>query len=363
MRVYGGKLVNLLGKTLQDKHAGCRNDTCSTVPSTVGYLAHRTYYLFALYVGSGVPSKSGKGGMCNMRRAIATLLIPLAVLLTCTSVLASVPPMINYQGKLMQPSGLPVPDGAYHLRFSIYGQPEGGEALWFEEIASVQVKGGLFSVLIGNVPANMFDSPERWFGVAVDGDLEMTPRQRIASSAFAFRAATADTADTVPDGAITTAKLALGAVTTDRLAPNAVTSDKIAAGAVDTAKVADNAITTAKIVDGAVASAKLADGLHLPQLTKRQGGSATDWSTAGTTGYDVTDAVIQCGSTAAGDCAYVTVTFPTAFTETPVVTCQLLNSSITSYAILLTAVSTTQFSFYNSCANNACTVLWVAIGK
>lgn len=258
---------------------------------------------------------------------VAAVVICIIVGPTC----ASVPPMINYQGKLMQPSGVPVPDGNYSMQFAVYAQEIGGTALWSETNPSVQVKGGLFSVLLGstvNLPGNLFDSADRWFGVTVGADPEMSPRQQIASAPFAFRAATAGTVDD-------------GAITADKLADASVISDKIADGAVVPAKT-----------NGA-----------LPVLIHRQGGSATDWSSPGTTSYAVTDAVIQCGATNATKATYVTVTFPSPFAQTPVVTCQLMNSFISSYAILITAVSTTQFTFYNSNANNDCVVLWTAMGK
>ena len=149
----------------------------------------------------------------------ALVLLLLLGLFPCAQSLASVPPVINYQGKLMQPSGCPVPDGTYSMTFAIYPTETGGSALWSETNPGVQTKGGLFAVLLGsviNLPANIFDSPDRWFGVTVGADAELTPRQKIASSAFAFGAAIADT---VPDGAITGAKIAIGAVTADRLAP------------------------------------------------------------------------------------------------------------------------------------------------
>jgi len=113
--------------------------------------------------------------------------------------------MINYQGKLMLPSGAPIADGTYSMRFAIYDVPTGGTALWSETNPAVQVKGGLFAVMLGsvtNLPANIFDSPDRFFGVTVGTDTEMTPRQKIASVAYA------QIAGSVPDGSITVAKLA-----------------------------------------------------------------------------------------------------------------------------------------------------------
>lgn len=153
------------------------------------------------------------------RLSIVAIVSLMALAQTCQ---ASVPPMISYQGKLMQPSGAPVPDGPCTLQFAIYNVPAGGTPLWSETNTGVLVKGGLFSVLLGgvvNLPANIFDEPNRWFGVKVGTDLEMTPRQQVASVAFAVKAASADVAATVPDGAITTSKVADGAITAGKLAP------------------------------------------------------------------------------------------------------------------------------------------------
>jgi len=163
---------------------------------------------------------------------VATLSIAVLAMFDVTVAFASVPPMINYQGKLMQPSGAPVPDGTYSMTFAIYDVPTGGTPLWSETNPSVQVKGGLFAVLLGsinNLPANIFDNPNRWFGVKVGDDPEMSPRQQIASTGFAFRAAVAGTVD---DGAITTEKIADGAVTAGKIADSAVSGANIAPGAV-----------------------------------------------------------------------------------------------------------------------------------
>ena len=145
-----------------------------------------------------------------MSRLFCVILILLAM-----SASADVPPMINYQGKLMQPSGAPVPDGTYAMRFAIYDDPvlTDGHERWSEPNPSVQVKGGLFAVMLGsvnNLPSDIFDGADRFFAVKVGTDPEMTPRQKIASVGFAIKAGAADIAATVPDGAITAAKLAPG---------------------------------------------------------------------------------------------------------------------------------------------------------
>lgn len=64
----------------------------------------------------------------------------------------------------------------------------------------------------------------------------------------------------IPDGSVTTAKLADGAVTTIKLKDGNVTTEKIAGSAVNADKLASNAVTTAKLKDGSVTTAKVADG-------------------------------------------------------------------------------------------------------
>ena len=136
------------------------------------------------------------------------LVIASIVLLTLgfSFVQGAVPPIINYQGKLKTPAGTPVADGVYKIQFAIYDVPVGGTPLWSEPNPSVQVKGGLLSVLIGsvvNLPANIFDSPSRFIGVKIGDDPELTPRQQVASVPFAYKAASAEKADNgVPVGGV-----------------------------------------------------------------------------------------------------------------------------------------------------------------
>lgn len=64
----------------------------------------------------------------------------------------------------------------------------------------------------------------------------------------------------IPDGSITTAKLAPLAVTTDKIADGAVTTDKLATSSVATEKLQDLCVTTPKIADQAVDTTKLNTG-------------------------------------------------------------------------------------------------------
>lgn len=151
------------------------------------------------------------------------LLIALITLAACAAV-ANVPPVISYQGKVTS-DGVPKADGTYPMTFAIYDAATGGNLKWSETNPSVQVKGGVFSVMLGSItpfPADLFDGGTLYFGVAFGDEAEMTPRQQIASVAFA------QVSKTVVDGSITVGKLAANAVTSDKIAPGAITADKIA---------------------------------------------------------------------------------------------------------------------------------------
>lgn len=86
----------------------------------------------------------------------------------------------------------------------------------------------------------------------------------------------------IPDGSITTAKLADGAITASKigtaevgtaaLAPLAVTTDKIADGAVTTDKLATSSVATEKLQDLCVTTPKIAD--HAVDTTKLDTGGS-----------------------------------------------------------------------------------------
>lgn len=102
---------------------------------------------------------------------------------------ARVPPLMNYQGKLTDEYGVPVPDGSYSIWFRIYDDSTGGNVLWAEEQSSVQVSGGLFSVLLGcifPISDTIFTGPTRWLEIQVSSDPEMMPRKPIVSVGYAF---------------------------------------------------------------------------------------------------------------------------------------------------------------------------------
>jgi hypothetical protein len=67
------------------------------------------------------------------------------------------------------------------------------------------------------------------------------------------------TATQIADGAVTATKMAPSTITTTQLADASITTVKVADGAMTTLKMADNAVTTLKMADNAVTTLKMAD--------------------------------------------------------------------------------------------------------
>jgi len=108
---------------------------------------------------------------------------------------AGIPPLINYQGMLTTPAGSPVADGQYNLTFKIYGSESGNDSLWWEYHTNVDVTNGLFNIILGSISGLdlPFDS-DYWLGIRVGTDPELSPRTRLTSVGYAYRAMVADTA-------------------------------------------------------------------------------------------------------------------------------------------------------------------------
>jgi hypothetical protein len=122
-------------------------------------------------------------------KLILSLLFLLAIAFTLfpNPCLSAVPSLINYQGVLKNAEGVPQ-NGEFAMKFCIYNDSTGGDSLWCEINMAVQVKNGLFNVLLGSVtpiPDSVFYQPNRWLQVQVGGSV-LSPRRRIVSVGYAF---------------------------------------------------------------------------------------------------------------------------------------------------------------------------------
>ncbi|MFQ5604346.1 MAG: hypothetical protein ACE5HS_13845 [bacterium] len=107
---------------------------------------------------------------------------------------AQVPQLINYQGILKDPTTGDAISGSKSMTFSIYSVPTGGTALW-AETQTVVIDKGYFSTSLGStnqIPYSVFSGGDRYLGVKVETDAEMTPRKRLLSVGYALKSHDAD---------------------------------------------------------------------------------------------------------------------------------------------------------------------------
>lgn len=122
--------------------------------------------------------------MKKLLNLILTTVLFLSVI--CGLSYAAVPRLINYQGKLTDTSGVPL-NGSYAITFRLYDALSGGNMLW-EETQQVVIDKGIVGILLGSV-VNLnlaFDIPY-YLEIKVGTEV-MSPRQQIASSAYAITA-------------------------------------------------------------------------------------------------------------------------------------------------------------------------------
>lgn len=224
-----------------------------------------------------------------MKLPILSLLLALGASLPLGAA-STVPTLLSYQGNVTDTAGQPIGSTAAVNRtvlFKLYSTAAGGTPIWAESQV-VTISGGAFSVLIGNgtgiseLPGPSSPaSPVRtvtdainnaaaegvYLGVSVsDGTaaapVEISPRQRLVSAAYAARAAVAET---VAPGGIVTAAIGDGQITANKISAGSIDSAKIATGAVHSAGILDGTIVAADIAAGTITADKLSGTIGLWQ--------------------------------------------------------------------------------------------------
>ncbi len=214
-----------------------------------------------------------------MNRLLAPLLLGLALAAPAFGQTSAVPNVFSYQGRVSDAAGnligaTPTPGPQNRVvTFRIWSHPLNSDAAsrLYSEQQNVTIANGEFSVLIGagtavagetntlTLDAVFNGGATRYLGITVDDgnvgpDPEISPRQQIVTTAYAFRA---KVAESVAALAVNSGMLANNAVTTIQLADTAVTTAKVTDLAISTAKLGDGAVTSAKIADGAIATADI----------------------------------------------------------------------------------------------------------
>lgn len=229
----------------------------------------------------------------KMQRTIYALIIGLFV----TSAVAQVPPLLNYQGRVVV--GTTNFDGSGLFKFALVNS-NGTVTFWSNDgtsaggstptaSVSLPVARGLYSVLLGDtslagmptaLPATVFTNVDVrlrvWFNDGVAGVQQFTPDQRIAAVGYALMGAN------VPDGAITSNKLANGAVTAAKIADGSITSAKLALNTISSSNIADSITLGETNVNGQLDVYRTGAGTPAISLV----GSASRISTYGSDGLE-----------------------------------------------------------------------------
>jgi len=203
----------------------------------------------------------------------------MALVMTSASVHAvddnSIPSSINYRGRVLDSSGFPVGSNApvnRKVTFRIWGHGTSISTadLVYAEEQTVAILNGDFSALIGQgtrlvganggtaagatsviALSNSFNNSERYLGVTVDDgtpavDKEITPRQQIVSSAFAFRSKFSEQASrvvqttgtsTFNDATFTNATINAGTLTGNGAGLSSLNASNLTTGTVSTARL------------------------------------------------------------------------------------------------------------------------------
>jgi len=140
-------------------------------------------------------------------------------------------------------------------------------------------------------------------------------------------------------------------------------------GQVPEAGIADEAVTADKIAADAIDDTKV--GNRVPQFYRRQGGSASDWSANGSTNYTPTTVRMESGATEitisnGNSYGTVNITFPTAFSNVPLVFATVGENVNAISLVLVTSVSsggaTLRINRATTSGDETRTVYWLAIG-
>lgn len=157
--------------------------------------------------------------------------------------LTTVPTKMNFQGKLTDSSGNVMANGTYNMRLRLYDASSGGTQQWSEDrlvsaAQGVTVTNGLFNVQLGTISAlspSLFDGSPAALYLEVElptpatatssspvwTEGPMTPRNQLATSAYAFNSETLDGLDSADFAQLAAANTFTGATSVNVSSANA----------------------------------------------------------------------------------------------------------------------------------------------
>ena len=101
---------------------------------------------------------------------------------------AAIPHLMNFQGKATDKTGTPL-NGSYNLTFRVYNSGTGGTPKWTETQPNISISNGIFQVQLGSVTSlNLPFDETYWISIEINTDGEMSPRTKLASVPYAYKA-------------------------------------------------------------------------------------------------------------------------------------------------------------------------------
>lgn len=134
-------------------------------------------FLFSIFIQKGV----------IMKKCLCCV-----ILLGIIYIISTVPRALNYQGKLLDSSGIGITD-TVDITFRLYSSATGGFPLWEKTINNVEVRQGLFSVELSGFPDSVDFSSQYWLELEVGTEV-LGPREKLTSAPYSIRSSTADNA-------------------------------------------------------------------------------------------------------------------------------------------------------------------------
>lgn len=115
------------------------------------------------------------------------VILPILCFLMALTFQLSAQATLSLQGVIKNSDGTAVDNGNYSLTFRLYNTDAGGTPVWEETQDAVSVRGGVYSVLMGESEPLTAAFDETYFlGISVDGGAELVPRTRLTSSPYAL---------------------------------------------------------------------------------------------------------------------------------------------------------------------------------
>ncbi|RJP72292.1 MAG: hypothetical protein C4539_03815 [Ignavibacteriales bacterium] len=128
---------------------------------------------------------------------------------------SKMPSQVLFNGYLSDKEGRNLADDNYNFIIHVYDSPDAQLPLWSGKYENVEVKDGLFTIMIGSDEENTLSFDKKYYlGIQVNDEAEMPQRLELGTTAYSLGA---KYANTVRDGSITTEKLKDGSITSDKI--------------------------------------------------------------------------------------------------------------------------------------------------